>query len=474
MVRRTTAGIFSVMAGVLLAFASPAAASSIVYIKDDNVFLINSDGTGEHQVTTDGAVREYWSPSQADDGTIVAVKDGSPRDKLVRMRQNGEVLSEFTPPLAPSQSLSRVDDAAISPDGTQIAYVGYWAGDSICSPGGSGFTSCWIFSVTPSTGPGTLGSVPYRSHPSWIDDSTLLLETDYSRMATYTVGDDDSSAWFGRDNSTTPGPGDTVFDGEVSPAGDKVVTAATEAGSGGDPRSSVVMWTTNGPPPAQPDAQCRVGGAAGGKFLDPSWAPDGSAIAWEEGDGEDLNDPGPGEGIWVIDGDVESRPCNVLQGGILVPGGSEPDWGPAGINPGPRSGGTNTGTNTNTGTTPNTGTTSDTGTNTTTADVIRPRFTARVPRPPRLRKALSRGVTLTVKTDEAGSAAARGTVSRRLAARGSARFSSAGTYKVKVRFTKRAKKKFRRARKLTMKVRLTVSDRAGNKATTTRKIKLKR
>src|SRR4051794_34135179 len=324
--RRTTLALTAILATLGLANASTASADSIVYVEDGDVFLINPDGTGNHQVTSSGT---YWSPSQADDGTIVAVKDASPVDHLVRMNQAGQELSEFAPAVAASNASNRLDDAAVSPDGTKVAYVTSWAGDSSCTPSGNGLTNCYVFAVSPSTGPANLGKEAFRREPSWINNSTVLLETDVRRMATFTVGGSGSVGWFGRDNTTNPGPGDSIYDGEVSPAGDKVVTTAWEANTAKGFATSVLLWTTNGAPPAQPTPQCRINDAAGGKFNDPTFAPDGKSVAWEEGDLNRTNAPGPQEGIWEIDSDVPATPCAQLQGGLLVPGGQEPDWGPA-------------------------------------------------------------------------------------------------------------------------------------------------
>jgi hypothetical protein len=53
----------------------PASADSLVFIKDHDVWLSQPDGSGQYRVTTDGtADNPYASPSQADDGTIVAMR----------------------------------------------------------------------------------------------------------------------------------------------------------------------------------------------------------------------------------------------------------------------------------------------------------------------------------------------------------------------------------------------------------------
>ena len=46
----------ALVAAVSLAFAAPAQASSIVFLKPDgNVWLANPDGSGQYQVTLDGS-----------------------------------------------------------------------------------------------------------------------------------------------------------------------------------------------------------------------------------------------------------------------------------------------------------------------------------------------------------------------------------------------------------------------------------
>ena len=65
------------LAALVVALALPgvAAADSLVFVKAGNVWLANADGSNAYQVTLDGtAAHPYASPSQADDGTIVAVR----------------------------------------------------------------------------------------------------------------------------------------------------------------------------------------------------------------------------------------------------------------------------------------------------------------------------------------------------------------------------------------------------------------
>jgi hypothetical protein len=73
---------------LFLALAAPAAADSIVYTKDTNVWVARPDGTQARPVTSDGG---YRSPSQADDGTILAVRG----DKLYKLDRQGHPLAVF-------------------------------------------------------------------------------------------------------------------------------------------------------------------------------------------------------------------------------------------------------------------------------------------------------------------------------------------------------------------------------------------
>ena len=111
---------------LLLLLPSHALASSIAFIKDDNVWLISPDGSRQKQVTTDGtASKGYAFPSQADDGTILA-KFG---DLFVRLRPDGTKIGEPFPAVGSDVRHSgnlfvMAGPAAprISPDGTRFAY----------------------------------------------------------------------------------------------------------------------------------------------------------------------------------------------------------------------------------------------------------------------------------------------------------------------------------------------------------------
>jgi hypothetical protein len=293
---------------------SPAVASadSIVYIKDSNVWLAKPDGTGSYQVTTDGtAEHPYRSPSQADDGTI-AVGHG---ERILRMRQNGAVLNDLDPPTLMNSVSHPMDgvpvDVAISPDGRKIAYsfVGYEC------PVGASCGTRYVTGIIPSdrfSATATYGS-SYFHNPSWVTNSRILNSGGFgSHINIQDLGTEPFN-WV-TDMETDLG------DAEVTRQGDKLVAVRGYGSS-----THIVWYRVNGnvlfggKPPA-PEATCQTGEAAG--FDQPNWSPDGNQVAWTEPDG-----------IWVH---ADAAGCTSPQPKLVLPGGSESDWGPANVNPGPR------------------------------------------------------------------------------------------------------------------------------------------
>lgn len=109
-------GPAALVALVLLVAAAPAGASSIVFIRDGDVWLATPDGGFERRLTVSGG---YTSPSMAEDGMIVALRGGS----FVRLNHDGGMIG------APMQAVggdwlvaSGPLDARVSRDGVRIAY----------------------------------------------------------------------------------------------------------------------------------------------------------------------------------------------------------------------------------------------------------------------------------------------------------------------------------------------------------------
>lgn len=165
----------ALIAFVALAVPAAASADSIVYTKGTDVWLAKPDGSGARPVTTGGG---YLSPTQADDGTILAQRG----TRFVRMTRSGRPLATFGSVLtgAPANvNAAGPFDPVLSPDGKKFAY---WIGMY------SSWTDYRHGIEWTRTGPVTiwqdahdgryLGATHYYEEPSWLPDSSgaLLFE----------------------------------------------------------------------------------------------------------------------------------------------------------------------------------------------------------------------------------------------------------------------------------------------------------
>jgi WD40 repeat protein len=295
---------FLLAAAALLLLPAAAHADSIVFVKDANVWVASPDGSNQRQLTRDGtADHPYRSPSQADDGTVAA----SRLDRIRLIRRDGTLIREIDPPSLVNSVSHAMDgtpvDVALSPDGKTIAYTFVSASCPVGASCGARAATGYV-----SAGGAPLPGNLYLSNPSWVGNSRTLAFGGYlSQVNTHDLGAADAVHWF--DDYEIVGQMDAtdLGDGELTVQGDKLALVRSY---GSD--THITWYTTNGS--ALPSPQCATGKLEG--LYGPTWAPDGQSLAWGEPDG-----------VWVKPSALD---CTV-QPSLVIPGATEPDWGPAGV-----------------------------------------------------------------------------------------------------------------------------------------------
>ena len=318
--------------GLMLLLPGAASASSIAFIKDNNVWLASPDGSRMKQVTTDGnATKSYDSPSQADDGTILA-KHGS---YFVRIRPDGTKIGQPVPGLGSDYShsgnvfvMSGPNEPRISPDGNRFTY---WISARAlvtcpiwiphCSYDDTDYTI--VSHVDLFTPPEEFGVVRDYRDPSWADNGHLLLfnyglGVRAGAISPVGAGEAGLLQWF-----DAPAGVHQIGQGQVTRQGDKLATLAGSADFGPAQEHLWLYGVTSYP--AEPLSACYISGAAppSGKFLVPSWSPEGTEVAVTESDGIHIYGNIPD----LRGGNPD---CGAITERVLVYG-AKPAWGPADV-----------------------------------------------------------------------------------------------------------------------------------------------
>jgi len=318
--------------------AAPAAADSLVYTKDGNVWTAGADGSSQAQLTRDGSPQTpYGTPSQADDGTVLAVR-GS---RFVKLDRSGRQTGTFGSVLTDKPDVINAYgpwDAKLSPDGSKVAYwlgiIGGWTDYS----DGTYYVDPQSAVVYQSAADGRqLGSTMFYEQPSWTADSQHLLLFDelnggVPQVVRAGVGanHNDAQGWFHDLDTFAPGPEGwhPIGAGELSRDGGKLalLRAPTNAGNGGSARGKgnrVTLYTVGGFDRAPQAMVCGFTEDHGGELGPPTWSPDGGQLAWAAPDGIHVGTLG------------NPASCDGWSEKLVIPGGNEPDWGPAAPGSGP-------------------------------------------------------------------------------------------------------------------------------------------
>jgi hypothetical protein len=319
-----------------LIFAAPAAADSISYLKDGNIWLTTPDGARQVQVTTTGI---YSYASQADDGTFIALTG----ERLHRLSRDGKVLADFDTPVSDGPKKGPLEDyfmgpyePEISPDGRTVSYSYAWHHerfdfDCKCVRWGTDSGTALTYPDRQTGWEEFGGPLTGWMYASWMSNDTLLRSYAGRAFAEEAVvnrvgpgkGDKDLIRWL--DSTFDMDEVYQLRDGEITRQGDKAAFVSYDVAHHGETFRTgfnrIRVYRMTGPAPARPEACFYFDGPDQADLMSsPTFSPDGGMLAMQFG----------GE-VWVADIPDLSAGCqNPTTFKTLLPG-AQPDWGPADV-----------------------------------------------------------------------------------------------------------------------------------------------
>jgi hypothetical protein len=318
---------------VLAASHAAGPADSIVFIKKHNVWLAKANGSGQVRLTRDGtAANPYYSPTQADNGTIVALRGPDGQAVIATFRGGGSKVYRLSPrgklvgrprvtlfePIGPL--VPRALAAEVSPNGRTLA-ISQLLYEVVSPSAGQRELKPVALNVVYTD----VASGKYKGKselvlqqlgsPSWIDNRRLLVFDQYSQVGpqVYVTSVGRKPAPFYRD----PARSDLVPDwnanslggGELTRAGDKLAMVRAKLGG---TVGTIELFATRGVS-APPAHRCTLAGRD--ISLEPglSWSPDGRTLSWFED-----------SGIWSTAVRLDASGCGFAPR-LVIRGGLSPD-----------------------------------------------------------------------------------------------------------------------------------------------------
>jgi hypothetical protein len=296
----------------------------VAYVKSNDVWVTNVDGSASLQLTSDGAAGAYTHPTIAPDGTIFVLRG---EEDLYHIDLTGRQIS---PPVSLAVLENGAEGLVVAPDGAHLAFVTTGWGTYV-DPRFGNPTGAYIYGGTDVIGPnGT--SVPGAAlgmliYPTWLSSSTLVLSDGVSvNVDTLT---------------SSPTPWLAVSDGCLIPS---------DCPSGQEPMANFTrpvinrmgtvvayeyqpyfgtagrrMATIDAPPPAAPTLRCLIEGQE--NYSDPgSFSNGASLFAFDDTRFDpDTLETTTGEGVYVMSVDLNAPDCGASSARLVAPGGSQPD-----------------------------------------------------------------------------------------------------------------------------------------------------
>ena len=319
--------LFLVVVVVGLALAAPAQGASVVFVKKNNVWIAKPDGSRQVRITRDGTRGSpYYSPSIADNGTIVALKG----IHLHSFRPNGgRIVKPRQWAIDPSPALSTEPFSVdLSPNGRIVAtdnalYSTYY--DPRTGADRPEFVALFVDFLNFRTNKdlGLTDSFYNYWQPAWIDSKRVVTTSGYGifdpQVVVTRVGRRTRGTAFFRDPARDPATNTNAFvlmDAEITRDGGKfaVMRRPLQLPDLSDLRPRTIQIYRTGNPSTASTPICAIGpGRRIDEFADPSWSPDGKTLYWWE----------RGRGIFSTP--VKSAPGCGLKPRLIIRGGVTPD-----------------------------------------------------------------------------------------------------------------------------------------------------
>jgi hypothetical protein len=267
----------------------------MVFIKKNNVWAANPDGSRQVRLTRDGTRgRPYFSPTIADNGTIVALRGVF----LHSFRANGRRIAKPRQwAIDPTPSLSTEPlDLDLSPNGRLVAtdnavYSTFY--DPDVSENRPDLKARYVdfADFRRNKVVGETDSYYDYGSPAWID-SKRVVTSSYggynAQILEARVGSKTRGTPFYWDPGRFPDTGMNTFqlaDPEVTRSGDKlaVMRRPLLGADADDPTVATIQIYRVAKPPTDSTPLCAIGpGRRIGQAPDPSWSPDGKTLYWWE------------------------------------------------------------------------------------------------------------------------------------------------------------------------------------------------
>jgi hypothetical protein len=317
-----------------LAAAAPAQGASMVFIKRGDVWISRPDGSRQHPITKNGRPGRaaYFSPSIADNGTIVAFQGVH----LHSFRPSGR---RIVPPrqwavLGPSVWTEPIT-MDLSPNGRLVATDNAVYGQEFDPRRSENrptmvarYVDFFDFRPRRPREVGQTDSYYDYGSPAWIDARNVLT-TSYgifnAQVLKNRVGRQTRGSDFYRDPERDPDTGTNAFilaDVEPTRARDKwaVIRRPVRGAELSDTSVGTIQIYRTGNPTTDSTPLCKIGpGRRIGQDADPSWSPDGKTLLWWE------------QSRGIFSTRVTSAPGCGLRPRRIVRGGLTPDLSRANV-----------------------------------------------------------------------------------------------------------------------------------------------